>query len=722
MAQFGQDYRKEVQDANAGNIEKSVAATPERNLPSTGKQVEHLDTSSKTKGKSALLDFASGILTKIGTRQQQEAYNEGYSSGTQEGLDELQANEGLSEFIFGKGARRRGMQKAVIDKEVQENYVTNLQTMQNDIKTFTSHEKYKTEKLDPLLVAALEKQSDPEVRAAIIENFTVNAKQLGSMYTKGRQVWVDVLNRKAQADGVISASNVLGEAQKTQDPKVIEDAHQRVRKAFNCGDMHAVPCEDIRVNTIIERLGHNDINLLQVAEADGLLDNISPTNRAKLDQAKQLWEHGNDLAFNKNETELAQMAYNQSAPFENSLQAAKAKYGDQVDVNGWRAVYNKREAEIAAEKAELNQNMSWIMSGDPRGKALNVTKSVPAWDALTNNIATNLAVQHRIEANQYLPPEDQIDINAAVTQQEADEALFKSPETILPLWSSKQQVLPLLSRTLSQVMQVTMTEQISKAEAEQITDRMEFLNKFQKRDKVLFAKQAASDGELATYSSMNFLMNDLKMSQRKAIIQIRGRNDRADYEWQEGERETVISEVTRNATDSKGFENAIGWSSDPENQVALEYAAGAALDKAMKITKEPKQAARLAEMFLYKNTSKVGNQLVLGGAELDKNSHNGSYNDYIELVQQDERFKDKQELAGFPRDREITDDANTLIVYPDKQGMTIRSVSPVDGNFIYIDIPAPKRDADIPRIKPDGIIELLRPKPRRTQVQLLPRG
>jgi len=264
--------------------------------------------------------------------------------------------------------------------------------------------------------------------------------------------------------------------------------------------------------------------------------------------------------------------------------------------------------------------------------------------------------------------------------------------------------MPLVSSSQIKISHLLNHESHTASDEKEIDQLLKFNQRFEKRDAYLYAKQAPSDAELARNTSLNFL-RETNMPPRLAIQTVRQFASRPDYMWdkESSEQEDSVNAVFDGAADDLGFTILGAGSMTPDNKEQAQWHARAALNKAIKIVKDPALAVPLARRFMLQKSTRIKDQFVFDGARVDDNSVLPAEN-YFNLVDRDERHKDKYEAAGFPRNRELGDSSNTIIPYPNSLGYTVRSDSPVDGSPIFIDIDAATKQADLPVITGQNFI------------------
>jgi len=452
MSEFGTDYRKVVDETVGGNIQDVSSQAKTTSIAMAGRSTQRLDPKKRETSK-LLLEVAGTIGKQIGTRKQQEDYNEAFSSATQEGLDEMQRTESFwNKYVFGSSASMRGAQDAIIDQETNKNYISNLKTTERDYKDYDT-KGYKG-KLDEQLTAALEKQKDPEMRKRIIESFTKNASQLGRMHAQGRQIWEGVVNREAVKNTVVGAGDLLQQAFASQDPKVKADAVKTARQALtNCRGMHAVPCQDTRVQAIIEDLQkHDNPQLMGFAEKEGLLKKLTPLNKQRLTDAKNVFNANNSNRYAGDMQNLKNSLGTGS--FQAQADAAKALYGSSFNMNRWREAHNEKAEEIRQQKIADNQRAFDLVSGIRGNQTTEqLTKS---FSINTERLATQGVLRDRRAqialAQESGEPLD-FDPNKNPTKGELSKWLQNNPQAVAAQWQDAQVYYPQLHWTLRENIQ-----------------------------------------------------------------------------------------------------------------------------------------------------------------------------------------------------------------------------------------------------------------------------
>ena len=705
MTQFDTNYRQAVNDANSGKLQASIpqVSTVSRSGQSVGE--EKLDTRSKFSGFSELAGAIGSAATGIAKRRDQEALETAYAEGTQEKLDEL--NKGGSRMlraIFGDSPELKGFQRRVIDNEVEQDYQNRLSTIAEDAQKYTSLQEYRKNVGDPLLKAALEKQSDPTVQAAITKQFTANSKLLSGQFSKHRKIYDAVLNRKQVLTNVITASQTMNAAAISGDDTVLDDARSRLGKALQRPrGMDAQAWEDTLTNAVVDRIGNNDLGILQVLESQNKTTFFSINNKNKLQLAKDVYTRENDTRFLTKDLDLQQQIATQDSNFETSLAAYKKQY-PQVDVSKYRKAFTSEQQKQEAAALQLHNDKLDILSGTTPAAPKDSQRKAAAFRAAEDHLANDAAMAAKGERirNQLLQGEQPENLNAVPTQEAKDAAIMAAPQGLVNMWRTSGAAPTLAIKSLHELDSMILSDSLDVDDEARVEQLTQFLSHFNENpnDQALFAKGVKSKEQLANYKQLDFLMNKTGKATRKSLVMMRLNKDKPVPEFDPIQSQQFANEALREFTDNNGFENWLGWSTNPDNQQDLELAAADAFEEALAIVKNPAQAKNLVQDFLTFDSTQVGDKFVLGGADLDTNSYGGSYNDYVQAVQVSDQWQSKQFAAGFPRDRLITDERNTITVFPNGQGAVITSFDR-HGNTIYVDLPSPANQHDWPSTQPE---------------------
>ena len=709
MSEFGNDYRREVEDINTGKARITDTAKGISSGESmSGSDITRVETRGKREGMQALLGFASETLTGIHNKQQQEDFHKAYSASVEEAqseLDKADKETGLFGMMFGKNATQRGFHRRVLENETNTFHLQHLKRVKADAHKYKSYGDYYKKVLAPSMKAALDKQGDSEMRADIVKNFTRVAKNLGGQWTTHRAAYEQVLNRKATLDGVTGAIDVYRSVAETGITlKDAEGYKKSVEKAFTVPPegMEPIAHQDTVVNAVMADLGQGNTHGVQILEdlqKRGKID-LDMENQEKLNLAKETWIRENDFNFQQKEFELDSLIAQQSKDFEPVLKAAQSKYGNSIRANDWRQKFQTVKLDNIAKAAELEQNIQSTINGE----AVSGEEGRAARQAIQSRIGNALVMNNRkaLLARQQAdgtPPEEWVDMYKAATPEEMQNALLDNPDALLNTWAGSQTKLPIV--TQSQVRLSTLLNQPrhSNDDVKEIERLNKFNRRFEKRDPYLYAKQATSKDELARNSSLTFLIES-GMPPLQAVQQVREFSNRPDYTWdyENGEMDDAAEDVFDSAGDDLGFKFWSTSSMTPDNKEQAIWHSRRALEQATKIVKDPELAKVVARRYLLNNSARVGDQFIFDGAAVDKNSVIPTDN-YYKLLNNDERWKDKYELAGFPRNRRLDDSMNKITPLPNGAGMTVSSESPVDGSYIFVVIPSPTVKADLPVLK-----------------------
>lgn len=699
---FGQDYQKEVNDVNAGNIQPKAAAPITHSQDMSSQTTTRLDTRSKNEALIGLTKLASQALHGIKKTQDAKAYEEAYTTGSQEKLDELN-NAGVVSKLFGNKATLRGFQERVVDDKVEQDYQRRLSTMDADVRQFSTLEDYKTSVGDPLLKDALESQTDNDVKTGITKGFTKNSRLLAGQFAKKRRLYDQILNRKAVMNGLASASKTMDMAKGSQDRSVVLEAAGRLKKALTMpNDVDPEAWEGMVKTSIISSLGNNDLNLLNAAQENGTLKDFSVETLDDIKQAKSIWNQEYSQDFYNRGIELENTLKDNPEQFLTQLATYKQTYPS-LDTKRWLKAFNKAEIKRDETARELQNNTIAVSQG--MGKNLSKAERSQAFANLTNRFAREAALQARKDAIRD-NPNTALDINEAYSPEELNSAIKANPSKLISAWVTNQvDEVPLLRSSVSNIVTLSNLDELTETQGIELKEDLQFARHFIKKGRDLFSKQLPK-AQLARVLHMDTLMNKLGYDHRKAVIEIRAGKNRDPVDTDDIDFRDYSDDALREFTDNSGFENFIGWSSDPDNQDALAVAAEREFGELLKITNDPNIAKELTTDFLAHNSIRFGDNLLLGGKELNKNSVNGDFAGYADLVENTDSWKAIWEAAGFPRNRSIKDEANVITTHPNGKGITIRSEN-VNGSTIYMDLLAPLGDKDMralqdQQLAPDG--------------------
>lgn len=703
MSEFGTDYRNVVDKTVGGEVHPKSSQAKTTSIAVAGKSTQILDPKKRSTSK-ALLDIATTIGTGIGTRQQQEAYNESFRTATQEGLDEMQANEGFwNKYVFGSNASMRGAQDAIIDQEVNANYISNLKTTDRDYKDYDTVG-YKG-KLDEQLAAALEKQSDPDMRERIMKAFTKNASGLARMHAQGRQVWEGVVQREAVKNTVVGAGDLLSTAYQSLDPKVKAEAEATAREALtNCKGMHAVPCQDVRVQAIIEDLGkHDKPELMGFAEKLGYLKNLTPLNAQRLSDARDVFNKNNSNRYANDMQELKNSIAAQDGTFENKAAASKALYGSAFNTNRWREA-NLAAAEVARqEKIAANQRATDLLTMSPDRFKQTTAELTKSFSLNMERLATDGVLRDRRNAEARAQESGEkldFDPSKNPTKAEMSKWLQNNPIKIAAQWKNAQVYYPQLHQQASQVAALIRAPSLVQSQLDSLKPMMDNINVLKNTDPELFSKTFKNDqSTLDTFTAYDIMVNQENMEPRTALETLR-----------EQQKKPVPELSTMNPSDLEdGVENALerwqesagdkwffGWFEDePENMAYAEEAMRGYYEEAWQAHKgDARQAEHGAYMRMLKHGSVAGGKFIVEGASL--NTDIASADTLLRGWDNNNSFKNgiNWQGAGFGVGQSMFDDGMTI-----RKGIngdiSITGYSSRNGQLVHTTIPVARDIRDL---------------------------
>lgn len=700
--EFGQDYRREVQDINEGRskaTESTSAVTT--NQASAGKETEVLDTRGKREGIQGLVGFAAQTLTGINIKQQREEYQNAYATSVdtaQAELDKTNEKEsGWMSVVFGKSATQRGLHKRVLETETSNYHLQQLKRLPADVRNYKDATAYQKGVLNPALQNALSKQTDPKMRADIISHFSSVSEGLGRQYVNQRAAYEQVLNRKATLEGVTSKINLFRTSKESgnaiDSSRLEKDVISEFTKPRH--GMDAIAHQDTVVNAVLRDVGQGHpegIQLIEMLQKEGKIK-LDVENQDKINAAKEVWIKDNDMALTQKTYELDHLLTTQAPNFEEVLQAAKARYGNNINVNNYRDAFEKRRLDVVAEQAQVEQDVTSLANGEAvpdKARSAKAAKAIQSRIGSRLVLSQNQALLARQQAKG-LPEDQWVDVYAAPTEEQQLNAIIDHPEEILNTWAATQTALPVVTQSHVRLSALLNQEKNTDADAAEIERLMQFHDQLDKRDPVLFAQQAPSKGELSRNTALSWLRS-AGQSPRQAIQTLRTYAKRPDYKWNFEDDE--LGEAADDALDE--VEKSVGFTfTDSVNRDAVLWEAKSQVDQAIKIYKDPELAKVIAAKQMMRNGARIGNQFVPGGGKVDKKSILPTTH-YNKLLPYSKAFMDKKEGRGFPRNIPLDDPRITITPYKNYGGFTYSMDSPVDGSYIYLSVDSAKSQADLP--------------------------
>ena len=709
---FGQDYQKEVQDVNEGRS-KAEASTSgiTTDQASTGQRLDRVDERGSREGIRGLVNFAAETVSGINVKQQREDFQKAYATSVEDAQGELdRTNEeesGWMSTVFGKSATQRGFHKRVLQNETDNFQLQHLKGLKRDATLYKNPADYHKNVIAPALKNALSKQSDSGMRSDIVSNFSKVASGLGRQFVTERVAYEQVLNRKATLKGVTNKINVYRTALESGSVVDSKRLYKELKSEFTVpkNGMAKIAHQDTVVNAILRDIGQGHpegIQLLEELQKNGDME-LDVENQDKINAAKEVYIRDQGMGLSQKTFELESLINTQAQNFEEVLQAAQSKYGNNINVNAYREKYEARRIDVAAEAAQTELDISSLINGiavPDKGRATKAATAIQSrvGSALVQNQRQALLANQQAQG---VPEEEWVNIYAGITEEEQLNAIIDNPEAIVNTWAGSQTPMPVVTQSQVRLAGILNQEKHTDSDAIEIERLLTFNDTLEARDPYLFAKQSPSKTEQARTSALSWLITKAKQHPRQAIQTLRNYAKRPEYKWdfENDELGETADELLDEAEKGLGF-----TFTDAKNRDDVLWQAQNELNTAIKIYKDPEVAKAVASKAMLRNSARVGRQFVFGGAKVDRQSILPT-DHYNKLLAGEPRHLDRKEAAGFPRNIDLHDPRITITPYPNGGGMTYSMDSPVDQRYIFLDVDSAKRMADIPIIKKDTFVE-----------------
>ena len=641
MSQFGEDHREEVQSTLEGNIAPVKEQQLKSSLSGKGQKETIVQPSSRFNKTAALAEFGNTLLGRAAKAHNVEEFSRGFAVGTVDGYAELEKNEsGIKQFLFGKSARLRGAQSRMVQDRADDLYTGGLRSMERDSRKLST-EDYHNDLLSRLDVA-LEPFDDPEMRQLITERFSKDARSLAANHTKKRHIWEAAEEKRSMEDSILSGVTRLNTAEKhgdQVDPDVERTAllESVTYNEERLGDLMSPQAfSDVVTASVVKSFQRNDSNLYDLLNNEGLLDEQTANNQETIRDAKEVYEKRFETNFHTKASELARMAAN-GTEGARAVAQGFARQNPNFNLPAWQRDYDRAEQVRREKQQEIATNVGWITSNAPESRTLDTEESREAFNLILEQTGRQLVVQSKQQAVNDARANGEtlmsVDPSAPPTPQEIDEAIRDNPQAIVPSWRRTQVKLPQLQQALGSTLQLlnSPTGTLTDENLASIRKQMAFANNFRVADEKHFNKHFASASEQLRYQAMHLLVNRQGLPPRNAIelmrtMDIKPTPEETPYEVAVDAREDILDEFIEEKGDQWfGF-----ISREPENLDLFNAYADQAFDKAYKTYKGDATLAKQAvKSIMLREGTTVGNSFVPGGAILDKNSVNGSVNDYL---------------------------------------------------------------------------------------------
>lgn len=289
--QYGLPQRSAVQDANEGKInppalkrDTSVATT------SATKQLSDVHLEELNIGQelgSVLGGFISQHAEDIYAKQKlQVATRKGLDEGIHL-VDKTNKRTGFMEAVFGQHAGYREAQQRAVETRVNKDYLR----VQSELDKYAGSDPVEFHKqvIEPKLteLATLYKD-DPETRelaeTAFIDSAQKLVKQQQADYIaygveQNKQTTIDSLNVKIDQWKVDKSKLVDPVAQADMDQMMVQDFQKSTKGATD------IATKQMQFEVIDQQIKAGNIDMYNLLKNDGWTDSLTPTQKAKVDQA-----------------------------------------------------------------------------------------------------------------------------------------------------------------------------------------------------------------------------------------------------------------------------------------------------------------------------------------------------------------------------------------------------------------------------------------------------
>ena len=711
MSQFGEDHREEVQSTLEGNIAPVKEQQLKSSLSSKGQKETIVQPRTKFNKTAALAEFGNNLLGRAAKAHNVEEFSKGFAVGTVDGYAELEKNEsGIKQFLFGKSARLRGAQSRMVQDRADDLYTGGLRSMERDSRKLST-EDYHNDLLSRLDVA-LEPFDDPEMRQLITERFSKDARSLAANHTKKRHIWEAAEEKRSMEDSILSGVTRLNTAEKhgdQVDPDVERTAllESVTYNEERLGDLMSPQAfSDVVTASVVKSFQRNDSNLYDLLDNEGLLTEQTANNQETIRDAKEVYEKRFETNYHTQAAELARMAANGTEGARAIAQGFSRKYPNTFDLPAWQRDYDKNEQVRREKQQKIATDVSLITSNAPESRLLDMKESRAAFNQILDQLGRQGVVQdkHQAVADARANGETlmSIDPNASPTPQEIDEWVRDNPQATVPIWRRTQVRLPQLEQSLSSTLQLlnSPTGTLTDDNLENIRKQMAFADNFRVADEKHFSKHFASTSEQLRYEAMHLWVKRAGFPPRNGIELLRAMDIKppvteTPYEDMVNAREDILDSFIEEKGDQWfGF-----ISREPENVEVFYAHADAAFNKAYRLFKGDVSLAKKAvKSIMLREGTTIGNTFVPGGAVLDKNSNNGSVNNYLKGWDVNNPFKKTiWRESGFVENDSMLDEKFNYM--PSQDGKSIVITDPETSSTLPLLLPTNKKD-----LRPFGTI------------------